>query len=392
MEYRKFKADYLFTGYKLLGDSLVLITDTTGKVIDIVDESQAGKDVQVLNGILSPGFINSHCHIELSHLKNNIPEKKGLINFVFNIVTGRHFEINQIKDSIKSAEAEMLQCGIVAVGDICNNDLSLLQKEKRNLSYYNFIEISGWHPDVAEARFKNSECVLNKFLQKKLRASLVPHAPYSVSKNLWGKITPLFTQKVVSIHNQETRQEDEFFLEGTGQLIEMYKMMKIDNSHYVSPNIRSVQTYFKNFSGAASIILVHNTFTTQADLDYIKENTNSNQLISFCLCPNANLYIENTLPPAELLLQNNCNVVIGTDSLASNRQLNVLEELKTLSKNFPHISTEILFQWATINGAKALQMDNQLGSFDKGKTPGIVLIENVVDKKITKDSSAKRIL
>ncbi len=93
-----------------------------------------------------------------------------------------------------------------------------------------------------------------------------------------------------------------------------------------------------------------------------------------------------------MFLENKCNVIIGTDSLASNHQLNILEELKTISKNFPAITAETLLTWATINGAKALQMDNKLGSFEKGKKPGIVLIENVEDKKITAASLAKRIL
>jgi len=103
-------------------------------------------------------------------------------------------------------------------------------------------------------------------------------------------------------------------------------------------------------------------------------------------------FIENRLPPVELLIKNKCNIVVGTDSLASNHRLSILEELKAISKNFPHISTETLLQWATINGAKALQMEKMLGNFEKGKTPGIVLIENAIDKKITSDSGAKKIL
>ena len=272
----------------------VLITDDKGKIINIVNKNEAGEDIEVFKGILSPGFINAHCHLELSHLKNIIPEKTGLVDFVFKVVTGRHFEQNEILDSINAAEDEMLQCGIVAVGDICNNTLSLSQKEKNKLQYYNFIEVSGWNPDVAEIRFEKSKSYYDEFIKKNQQASLVPHAPYSVSKNLWGKITPFFTQKVVSIHNQETTDEDEFFLKGEGSLVEMYKKMKIDNSFYQPPKIRSLQTYFTNFSKAASVILVHNTFTKQEDVDYINKNKTPNQLVSFCLCANANLYIENT--------------------------------------------------------------------------------------------------
>ncbi len=183
-----------------------------------------------------------------------------------------------------------------------------------------------------------------------------------------------------------------FFWKVQGSLVEMYNMMKIDNSFYMPQKLRSLQIYFTNFSKASSVILVHNTFTKQEDIDYINKVKTSNQLVSFCICANANLYIENTLPPVEMLWQNKLNIVIGTDSLASNHQLNILEELKTISKNFSHIPTETLLQWATINGARALQMENELGSFEKGKQPGIVLIENISDKKLTQNSIAKRIL
>ena len=370
----------------------MLITDEKGKILDIVDESVAGQNMEVFNGILSPGFINAHCHLELSHLKGQIPEKTGLVEFVFKVVTERHFDQEEITDAIDRAEKEMLLYGIVAVGDICNNTLSLRQKENNTLYYKNFIEVSGWYPSVAEPRFEKSKSYYDEFIRKKQETFFAPHAPYSVSQNLWGKITPYFAQKVVSIHNQETSGEDEFFLNGSGSLVDMYRKMNVDNSFYQPPKLRSLQTYFFNFAKASSVILVHNTFTRQQDVDFIKNVKSKDQLVSFCLCANANLYIENKLPPIDLLLRNECNLTVGTDSLASNHQLNILEELKTISRNFPGIPLEKLLQWATINGAKALQADALFGSFEKGKQPGIVLIENVEGEKLSQAAVARRIL
>ncbi|MDQ6902383.1 MAG: amidohydrolase family protein [Bacteroidota bacterium] len=392
MEYRKFKADYLFEGIKIIKGNGVLITDSQGKVEDIIPEDEAGQGIEELKGLLSPGFVNAHCHLELSHLKNLIPEGTGLPEFVTSVVQLRHFEPAKIMAAIKIAEDEMLKTGTIAVGDICNNANSLAQKESHRIYYYNFIETSGWNPAVAEMRFEKSFSYYEEFLQKKMKTSLVPHAPYSVSKSLWGKITPFFSGKVISIHNQETKDEDEFFLQGVGQLNHMYKKMNIDNSFYEAPGKRSLESYFENFQDAASVILVHNTFTTQEDLNYIFRTKSKNQLISFCLCINANIYIEDEVPPVELFLQNNCNLVVGTDSLASNHQLIILEELKTIAEKFPNIETEVMLQWATINGAKALQMDDTLGTFEKGKKPGIVLIENLAGDKLNKKSVSRRIL
>jgi cytosine/adenosine deaminase-related metal-dependent hydrolase len=392
MRYRKFRADHLFNGEKFLKNENVLITDEEGEIKNIIHKDEAGEDVEIFNGILSPGFINAHCHLELSHLKNVIPQGTGLIDFVFKVVSERHFQDDEIFVAMETAELDMRKKGIVAVGDISNNSLSLAQKQKKNLQYYNFIETSGWLPQVAEIRFQKSKEIFDAFEDEGLRTSIVPHAPYSVSKELWEKIVPYFSGKTISIHNQETAHEDVFFMEGKGDFTKMYEMMKIDNSFYRVRKIRSVESYFKKFSNAASVILVHNTFTKQEDLDFINANKNSDQLISFCLCPNANLYIESTLPDVNLFIKNDCNITLGTDSLASNHQLDILEEIKTIIHKFPLIKTETLLQWATINGAKALQMESFLGTFEKGKTPGVVLIENVDGEKITEKSKAKRLL
>jgi cytosine/adenosine deaminase-related metal-dependent hydrolase len=221
----------------------------------------------------------------------------------------------------------------------------------------------------------------------------VPHAPYSVSEELWNILGYQFNNKVISIHNQETVFEDELFLQGTGDFMRMYEMMKIDNSFYQPSKKSSLQTYFNKLAAAASVILVHNTFTKQEDIDYAKQQADlQDQLLSFCLCTNANLYIEKQLPPVEMLKASNCNIVIGTDSLASNWSLNVLDELKTIQTNSPAIALQELLSWGTINGAKALRMDEKLGSFEKGKQPGVVLIEKVKSGKIVKSSTARRVI
>ena len=392
MRYRKFKADYLFTGEALLNSDNVLITTENGEIKEILNTKDVGENIEILNGIISPGFINAHCHIELSHLKNKIPEKTGLVDFVFKVVSERHFEEKEIIDSIANAENEMWQNGIVAVGDICNNSLSASQKTKQNLQYYNFIETTGWLPAIAKSRFEKSKVIYDEFVKNNFKASIVPHAPYSVSENLWKEMMPYFKGKTISIHNQESPEEDLFFLEGKGDFTKMYTMMNIDNSFYKARKTRSVESYFEKFSSAASVILVHNTFTKQEDLDFINQTKNKKQLISFCLCPNANLYIENTMPPVGLFTKNDVNIILGTDSLASNHQLNILEEIKTIAKNYPEIKTETFLKWATINGAKALQMSKELGSFEKGKKPGVVLIENVEGGKINIESKIKRLL
>ena len=160
MRYRKLKSDYLFNGEKLLNDTNILVISPEGKVISIVNENEAGEEIENFKGIISPGFVNAHCHLELSHLKNIIPEQTGLIDFVFEVVSKRYLSKEEILSAVENAEKEMDRNGIVAVGDICNYTTTLTQKIKRNLHYYNFVEISGWLPQIADLRFekRKSSC------------------------------------------------------------------------------------------------------------------------------------------------------------------------------------------------------------------------------------------
>ena len=375
MDYRKLKADRLFDGYRFLDDK-VLIVSTEGIIEDIVASADAGEGIETVNGALTPGFINCHCHLELSHMRGLIPERTGLVDFVFKVVTERHHSEEEILVAIDKAETEMLENGIVAVGDICNNSLTLAQKQRGRLSYYNFIEASGWLPSVYQPRFERAKDVATDFSILDHPYSIVPHAPYSVSENLWREIQPFFEGRTVSIHNQETAFEDEFFQKGSGDFTRMYDMMKIDNTHHVPTERSSLQSYFNKLRGASNAILVHNTFTQQGDLDYIQLQTpNSKLQIFFCLCVNANRYIENALPPIEMLRKNKCNIVLGTDSFASNWSLNILDEIRAIRQSQPSIPLEELLSWSTINGARALNMHNRLGSFEKGKRPGVVVLD-----------------
>ncbi|MEP6844809.1 MAG: amidohydrolase family protein [Panacibacter sp.] len=394
MAYLKFQADHIFTGTEILPDNFVLITDERGQVLEIISSKDAGEGIRQIKGILTPGFLNCHCHLELSHMKGLIPEKTGLIDFVFKVVTERHFSDEEIMDAIEKAEDEMLANGIVAVGDICNNTLTLAQKLKQRLAYYNFIEVSGWLPQAAEIRFSRSKSFYDSFEKiSAQQASLVPHAPYSVSDELWNYLSPFFTGKTISIHNQETSFEDELFLLNEGDFLRMYEIMKIDNSFFKPTGKSSLQSYFPKLNTARNVILVHNTFTKEEDVIYANQQSSSmNRKNYFCICINANLYIEDKVPPLDMLMKHSCTMILGTDSLSSNHSLSILDEMKSIRNHFPHIGLKDLLQWATINGAKALQMDNELGSFEKGKRPGVVLISNLEQNNIAALSAAKRLI
>ena len=375
MAFQKFRADQLFDGSQMLDDGHVLITSESGSIEEIVDVGEAGDDIRVLQGILCPGFTNCHCHLELSHMKGRIPERTGLIEFVTRIIKDRHYSEEQILSAIEEAESEMIKEGIVAVGDICNNTLTITQKSKGRILYHNFIEASGLLDDMAEVRFERALNIYKEFGQQNLpgfSGSIVPHAPYSVSEELWKKIVHFPANKLMTIHNQETKSENELFFANRGEFINFYRELKVD-PFIIKPSGRSsLQTYLQKFLSDQQLILVHNTYTSIEDISYCA-SFNRSSATYWCLCPNANLYITGKLPDPELF--DSSRVVLGTDSLASNHQLSLLAEMRVLREHFPGIRTEQLLGWATINGAKALQLDNILGSFERGKRPGLVICD-----------------
>jgi len=392
MSYRKLKADYLFDGYQLRQSDSVLICGEDGAVENIIDEHQAGSGVEEFTGMIVPGFINCHCHLELSHLKGLIPEKQGLVNFVLSVMSQRFQDSASKEEAILQAEKQMIYKGIVAVGDICNTADAVFVKKTKQLDYYNFIELLGWAPEIARSRYDAGIKLADEFISLGLdekHISLVPHAPYSVSAELWDLMKTGFRGKTVTIHNQESLAENEFFSTGYGELNRLYTEMKMDNSHFKAPGSRSLPYYLSKLTTAGQILLVHNTFMNEADL--IKSCHFSDKLY-LCLCPNANLYIENRLPDIPLFLKYTDRIVLGTDSLASNHQLSILEEMKSIKKIFPEVSSVDMLVWATSNGAKALSFDSRLGDFTKGKNPGVVLIENLSGGEIGAASTSRRIV
>ena len=286
----------------------------------------------------------------------------------------------------------MLKKGIVGVGDICNTGDTRDLKSAKLLDYYNFIEVFGWAPEVAFARYESAKKLAQLFLESndELRqVSVNPHAPYSVSDELWKLIQPDFRGKTITIHNQESAAENEFFKFSTGDFSRMYSLMNINSSHFKATGSNSLPYFLSKLENASNILLVHNTYMEETDLKIALEFTNN---IFFCFCPNANIFIENRLPDLTVFQKYDAQIVLGTDSLASNHQLSVLEEMKTLKKSYPSTPTSSLLLYATSNGAKALSFQESLGDFSKGKKPGVILIENIVGGEITDVSTSRRIL
>lgn len=369
---RFLKANSLFNGEKFLPGDTVLVLDDSDLLQDIVHENDVEQgNIERFEGIVTPGFVNVHCHLELSHLKNRIPQHTGLPGFAKQVIVQRgNFSPEDMAERMQAADLEMLQNGIVAVGDISNGDSSFATKANSRLFYHTFIELIGLDPLRSELIFNKGTEMLQALKNHNLHGSLAPHAPYSTSTELIKAIADYNKKTAVpfTIHNQESQEETRFFNGRENGFNELFSFLGLDISWFKAPGVTSLQSYVNVLTEKPSV-LVHNTFTSAADLAAAASKN-----IFWCFCPGANLYIENSLPDFNLFKGQEHKICFGTDSLASNTQLDVIAEANLVLKNTAVFSTETILSSLTSNAAKALNIQDNFGNFIIGKNAGLNLI------------------
>jgi len=404
--FRKISAQKIYPFTTSPIENGVIIIDENGKIqaIDIL-ENHDKTTIEFFDGVMVPGFINAHCHLELSHLNGVAQTGTGLIDFISQVIKNRNHSQEILQEAIAREEKNMTDSGIVAVGDISNTTDTFAQKQKGNLHYYTFVE----YFDLFQEENTNSiiaqyNAVYNALTETdKNKKSKVPHAPYSVSRKLFNSLShhaelvsaskipkQVRNDVTVSIHNQETPPENELFLSKTGEFISFYERIGCTTDAIPNLGKSAIHYALEYLEKENRNLFVHNTLTTKADIVATHQQLNKDNVF-WATCPNANLYIENNLPNYKNFIETNATVCIGTDSLTSNWQLNILEEMKTILKYQSYLDFETVLNWATINGAKALGFDDILGSIEIGKIPGLVLIENMENGKLTNFSSSKKI-
>ncbi len=325
--------------------------------------------------ILIPGFVNTHCHLELSHLVGKVPTGTTLLPFLRGVVSMREVPPTQIEAAIRAQDAYMWQQGIQAVGDISNKLDTAATKQQSPIRYYSFVEMFDFlQAERAESVFANYQPVFDGQSRAEGDAvSAVPHAPYTVSDTLYAQIRQLNQGRgTVSIHNQETPAEDQLFYQGNGPFLPFFEGFGASLAHFTAPGYSSLRYALERMDAQCRTLLVHNTMTQPADIAFAQQWAQNG--LYWATCPNANLYIENRLPRYQYFLEAGAKMTIGTDSLTSNWQLSVLEELKTISRYQSYVPFAALLQWATLNGAEALQFDDSLGSLQPGKKPGLLAL------------------
>ena len=389
----KLTANQIHDGNGKVWQNHMLCLTPAHEVIGILPLPQDQSDIQRFDGILCPGFINAHCHLELSHLKGQIDTGTGLLHFLKKVVTLREFPMEEILESIEEQDKAMYNNGIVAVGDISNKTDSFTTKRESNLRYYTFVEMFDFLQNARALEFFNQYKEVYDVAPKSEghSATAVPHAPYTVSKKLYQLINHLNDQNgqgTVSVHNQETLDENLLFIDRSGGFPEFIESFGFSLKEFYPIGKSSIYHLLANLDSNQKTLFVHNTLSNASELKAAKQ---WNKQVFFATCPNANLYIENRLPVYQEFIEAEVNVCIGTDSLSSNWKLSVLDEMITILKYQSDVGQDRVIAWATSNGAKALGFDDTLGSFEKGKRPGVNHITTDQQLKIWEKSRVRKI-
>ena len=375
---RKIAAHYTLIDGELCRNIVVSVDDHRRVVaVDRVTSLDNMASVVFYPGILIPGMVNAHCHLELSYLRGAIAEKSGFAGFARAIGAVRNnFTSEERLHAASVADAQMWEQGIEAVIDIANDDLVMPVKERSRIEYLTLFEVFG----LTTQHVDNHKNMASKWAQ----SSITPHSTYSLQDATFRNAVNE-NNSIVSIHLLESKAEIELY-QRQGSLWEWYERMgwECDFLSYASPAKRIVESIGHD----KRVVLVHGCEATSDDIKTIDKHFTAPA--TWALCPESNRYISDAKPPVEMLRSMGSHITIGTDSLASARELSMIENMRLLGD----IPLAEMLTWATKNGAEAMGLSSKIGTIEVGKSPGLVLVEDVDlhNMRLTPQSRTHRIL
>lgn len=383
---------YTLTGSEPIRNGFVEY-DEDGTVLrtGVCPEGVAVEDVAVV-----PGFVNAHCHLELSHLHGKFRKGTGMAGFIDQINALRDWASDGVKTALVRKWMDKLwKDGVSAVADISNDASSFPVKQTSPVYTRTFLEVFGTEPQDCDAVMASVRELKNTADEYGIDAAPTPHSCYTMSPELLSASSAAGLESgFLSYHSQESQEEEDLLISGTGAMAENRKRAGMSTPPVTG---ESSLKYFIDRLAAAKpapyrehVLLVHNVTLAQADIDAAR---NVMENVYWAICPLSNIFIHNALPPVRLMRANGLDICLGTDSLSSNDDLDMMAELACLHKNFPEVPMAELFTWACLNGARFLGKEDELGSILPGKRPGLVVIRGLDENgNITDASRSERLI
>lgn len=347
-----------------------------GEILEIFQLDAANPEregVEFYNGILTPGFVNAHTHMELSFFNGVFVPGGSMVAFLRQIDSLRIDIDQQVIDKALADAYEILKRdGQVAYADIGNAADTVPFKQHEDFESISFVEVFGANRELADRAWQAAERVMECFRAAGItRAYFTPHAPYSVGRELWDYLMPeLEKAPILSLHFMETAQEVEFMNSGTGAMDNLYR--NVWKRTVTIPRIDEVMAHLTHLGQLGKrMLLIHCVALSQALMQQVKSVAPNASIV---LCPASNLFIEGRMPNIPLMLREGMPLAIGTDSYSSSPTLSLLDQLRIVNDYYPEIPLSTLITIATKGGADACGFSD-LGQLRVGSRPGLNLLE-----------------
>lgn len=379
MSCKRVTAEFVYTleSPQPIRNGYVEYDETDGTIIS-VGSCAEGETVEP--GALVPGFVNAHCHVELSHLHKKFRKGTGMAGFID--------QINELRDwAGLEAKAQLVQewmdkmwaDGVSAMADISNDDSSFDVKGSHKMYTRTFLEVFGSEPHMCEGVMAEVTELGRVADKAGIDAAPTPHSCYTMSPQLLSASAAAGLAKgYLSYHSQESQEEEDLLRSGSGAMYENRRRSGMSTPPVTGES--SLKYFLDRLADAKlapydeHILLVHNVCLAQDDIDAAKKVMNN---VYWAVCPLSNIFIHNALPPIPLMRRNGLAITLGTDSLSSNDDLDMVKEMYCLHANFPEVPMSEILTWASMNGAAFLSKEDTLGSLSAGKKPGVVRISEI---------------
>ena len=397
MAVKRVAAEFVYTldSVEPIRRGFVEYDDCDGTILNV---GACGDDFndEIMRGALVPGFVNCHCHVELSHLHKKFVKGTGMAGFIDQINSLRDWAGREVKEQLlKEWMDRMWERGVSAMADISNDDSSFGVKKSHPMYTRTFLEVFGSEPEMCDGVMKEVE-LLNALAEKVgIDAAPTPHSCYTMSPDLLSASAAAgLDSGYLSYHSQESQEEEELLRTGSGAMYENRKRSGMSTPPVTGES--SLKYFISRLASVrpapydANILLVHNVCLQQEDIEAAQKVMKN---VYWAVCPLSNIFIHNALPPITLMRENSLAITVGTDSLSSNDDLDMVSELRCLHESFPEVPMGEILQWACLNGARFLSREDVLGTMEQGKKPGIVFVSGIdANGFFTSESRSKRII
>jgi len=319
------------------------------------------------NTALIPGLVNAHTHLEFSDLGRPISPSAPFTGWIRALVAHRRDRVALPGSVISQGISESVRCGVTTVGEIATTDDPYGGEGDDQPTLVVFRELIG----LPRERMDGQLAIARRHLEQSAAnretviAGLSPHAPYSVHPELFGELARLAAKydAPLAVHLAETRAEWELLAQGTGEFFEMLKAFGAWDAGAIPRGSRPLD-YIQAMQDVRRALVIHGNYLSAAELDFVAER----EQFTVVYCPRTHAYFgHGNHPWRQLLKRRHDSVALGTDSRASNPDLDLWGEVQFLKQAFPDVLPSLLLRMATLNGAHALGVEADVGSLTPGK-------------------------